>query len=77
MIKLSGFTLTEVLLSLCLMSTVSLALFSQQWRTQQLLNKALYQQEKQSKVDSQRERALAALPAEDVTLTAKRLASRE
>ncbi len=36
----AGFSLTEVLVSLLLVTTTSLALFTQQWRISQLFNQA-------------------------------------
>lgn len=54
-----GFSLTEVLVSLLLMTTTSLALLKQQWHTNQLLNQVHFQTKALRVLDNASERLMS------------------
>ena len=54
-----GFSLTEVLVSLLLITSTSLALLKQQWQVSQLFNQARLRTEALSQLDNASERGLA------------------
>ena len=53
-----GFSLTEVLVSLLLMTTTSLALFKQQWQVSQLFNQISIKANAFSEFDNKTERSM-------------------
>jgi len=53
-----GFSLTEVLVSLLLVTTTSLALFKQQWQVSQLFNQVSIRSNKFSEFENKTERSL-------------------
>lgn len=59
MFKYSGFSLIEVLISLLLVTTVSLALLKQHWRLSQFINQVLMRSLAVLQLDNQVECALA------------------
>ena len=62
-----GFSLTEVLVSLCLMTTTSVALLKQQWQVSQLFNEIYARANALSQLDNVSERLRAGyLPAKEI-----------
>ncbi|MBA2651966.1 MAG: prepilin-type N-terminal cleavage/methylation domain-containing protein [Tatlockia sp.] len=55
MIKLKGFSLVEILVSLLVITGTSLALLSQQWRLSQALNQSLSELRHLIEIDNQNE----------------------
>jgi len=53
-----GFSLTEVLVSLLLLTTTSLALFKQQWQVSQLFNQVSIRSNTFSEFENKTERSL-------------------
>ena len=57
--SIQGFSLTEVLVSLLLVSTASLGLITQQWHVGQLFNQAYLRVIEQTSIDNSVERELS------------------